>query len=218
MKYLKPLTLLFFGLIISLYSCQDKKSSPKKETPTQFVPNVAEASQNAVGVWHYTCLKGCPGGAGSAINCATCGSTLVHNVTYHGNANNTQSSAPFSSPQVNPIVSPAVIPTTTEPSQNNAGAWHYTCAKGCTGGSGNPGNCATCGNTLVHNATYHGNNTQSPAPPVPPTVVPTKTEPNQNSAGVWHYACTKGCTGGSGTAGNCGTCGNALAHNVAYHQ
>ena len=40
-------------------------------------------AQNANGVWHYTCSNGCAGGAGSAVACATCGTTLVHNAEYH---------------------------------------------------------------------------------------------------------------------------------------
>lgn len=43
----------------------------------------AEPAQNANGVWHYTCSNGCAGGAGSAIACASCGSTLAHNQGYH---------------------------------------------------------------------------------------------------------------------------------------
>lgn len=42
-----------------------------------------EPAQNAKGVWHYTCPNGCAGGGGSATACATCGATMVHNVTYH---------------------------------------------------------------------------------------------------------------------------------------
>lgn len=49
--------------------------TPPTQTP--------EPPQNAAGVWHYTCANGCEGGAGSAIACASCGSTLVHNTLYH---------------------------------------------------------------------------------------------------------------------------------------
>lgn len=42
-----------------------------------------EPPQNAAGVWHYTCPKGCAGGAGSAVACSQCGSTLAHNQAYH---------------------------------------------------------------------------------------------------------------------------------------
>ncbi len=46
-------------------------------------PPPAEPPQNAKGVWHYTCSKGCAGGAGSATACAKCGNTLAHNAVYH---------------------------------------------------------------------------------------------------------------------------------------
>jgi hypothetical protein len=54
--------------------------TPNPATPPTPTP---EPAQNAAGVWHYTCAKGCPGGAGSATVCATCGGTLVHNTAYH---------------------------------------------------------------------------------------------------------------------------------------
>ena len=47
---------------------------------------------------------------------------------------------------------------------------------------------------------------------------PMMTEPAQNAAGVWHYICSAGCSGGSGSAGSCAQCGAALSHNAAYHQ
>lgn len=49
---------------------------------TQTTP-APEPAQNAAGVWHYTCANGCAGGAGSAVACAQCGSTLQHNPSYH---------------------------------------------------------------------------------------------------------------------------------------
>lgn len=42
-----------------------------------------EPAQNAAGVWHYTCPKGCAGGGGSAVACSKCGTTLAHNTAYH---------------------------------------------------------------------------------------------------------------------------------------
>lgn len=54
-------------------------------------------------------------------------------------------------------------------------------------------------------------------PPSNPTQNIATPEPAQNAMGVWHYTCTQGCAGGSGTAGKCGTCGALLAHNVSYH-
>lgn len=52
-------------------------------TQTVPTPQTPEPAQNAAGVWHYTCGNGCEGGAGSAVACASCGATLVHNTTYH---------------------------------------------------------------------------------------------------------------------------------------
>ena len=158
MKHFKVLAILLFSSVISFYSCNDNTKAPKQETikPLEVInpttpPNATtqnsatlEAAQNAQGVWHYTCSKGCAGGAGTAANCSTCGNLLVHNQSYHTNANSTPtSSAPF-----------ATLPA-AESSQNAAGVWHYTCGKGCAGGSESAGSCTTCGNALNHNAAYH---------------------------------------------------------------
>jgi len=112
-----------------------------------------------------------------------------------------------------------------EPAQNSAGVWHYTCSNGCAGGAGAAGNCATCGNALAHNQTYHSTGAATPNPVTTETATsnvtftgdPANPEPAQNAAGVWHYTCSAGCAGGAGAAGNCATCGGALAHNSAYH-
>ncbi|MFB9056950.1 hypothetical protein ACFFU9_09375 [Mariniflexile ostreae] len=154
MKYFKIFSILLFSALIGLYSCKEKTSTSKKEAQKEVqkspVPTLTEASQNAEGIWHYTCIKGCAGGAGSAnVSCVTCGGIMVHNQAYHGTVNNTQSNAPFAFP-------PAAPPNASaEPSQNAAGEWHYTCGKGCSGGSGTAGSCGTCGNALAHNVAYH---------------------------------------------------------------
>ena len=130
---------------------------------------------------------------------------------------------------------PTPIGTTTptaEPPQNAAGLWHFTCPKGCKGGGGSAVPCATCGTTLTHSQAYHGpagapppgNPAAAPATPGAPgasTVTmpaPTKNEPPQNAAGVWHYTCPAGCAGGSGSSVACGKCGKMMEHNKAYHQ
>jgi hypothetical protein len=46
-------------------------------------PPAQEAPQNAKGAWHYICPKGCAGGGGQAIACASCGTQLEHNQKYH---------------------------------------------------------------------------------------------------------------------------------------
>lgn len=149
MKYFKILTILFFTSIITLYSCKEKVETPKAEVPSPALslPSNAEPAQNERGLWHYTCLKGCDGGAGAAVNCTTCGGLLVHNTAYHVGANSAPASAPFAMP-----VSPTA---NTEPAQNAAGVWHYTCGKGCAGGSGTASNCGSCGAALAHNVAYH---------------------------------------------------------------
>jgi hypothetical protein len=60
-------------------STPDPAANPQTP-PAQQQPSPA---QNAAGVYHYTCSSGCAGGAGSAIACASCGATLVHNSAYH---------------------------------------------------------------------------------------------------------------------------------------
>ncbi len=121
-----------------------------------------------------------------------------------------------------PAPNPAATPPATEPAQNATGVWHYTCSKGCAGGSGTATACAKCGTTLVHNTSYHPPKptpaaTNTPAG-APGTTTPPKPEPAQNTAGVWHYTCSGGCAGGAGTAADCSKCGKKLTHNATYHQ
>jgi len=61
------------------------QSSAPFATPTAATPasNTPEPAQNAAGVWHYTCVKGHAGGAGSAVACSSCGDTMAHNNGYH---------------------------------------------------------------------------------------------------------------------------------------
>lgn len=46
-------------------------------------PGQPEPAQNANGVWHFTCAKGCEGGAGAIGPCPKCGEQLAHNQAYH---------------------------------------------------------------------------------------------------------------------------------------
>lgn len=161
MKYLRFITILLFSSTLFLSSCKEEvKEAPVEETlqPLDLEKwanqgnttqnSGAEPAQNAVGLWHYTCSKGCAGGAGLAGNCSTCGGLLAHNQAYHGTAN----AAPTTS---TPFTTPNTTQTLPEPSQNAAGVWHYSCNQGCSGGSGAAGNCNTCGNALAHNTAYH---------------------------------------------------------------
>ncbi|XMO86315.1 hypothetical protein AAFN75_16130 [Algibacter sp. AS12] len=152
MKYLKIFTILLCSSFLILWSCNDSTKGAKQENVKaneaieSVTPNPVslEPAQNAQGVWHYACSKGCAGGAGSAVNCTNCGTLLAHNSAYHANPN----AAPLSS-------APFAAPPTAEPSRNAAGVYHYTCGNGCAGGSGSASNCASCGSALAHNAAYH---------------------------------------------------------------
>jgi hypothetical protein len=119
--------------------------------PAAPTATTAEPPQNAAGVWHYTCPKGCAGGAGAASPCSQCGTTLVHNQTYHG------ASQPATAPTITPAdgAAAAAPQGKNEPPQNAKGVWHYTCPKGCAGGSGAASPCPQCGTTMTHNTVYH---------------------------------------------------------------
>lgn len=154
MKYFKILQVLLLCSFMALTACNDakKEATPASsdgavEMPTDMTnmtppptSTTPEPAQNAEGIWHYTCGKGCAGGAGMAGNCTVCGGPLAHNQAYHGAA---------ASP------APATAAPAVDPPQNAAGVWHYTCGKGCAGGAGAAGTCTVCGGALAHNALYH---------------------------------------------------------------
>lgn len=136
--------------------------------------------------------------------------------------------------QANTTVNPSTTTPATTPSAPSGAVAHYICSTpGCAGpGAASAGNCSICGNALTHNQAYH-NNQQSSQPNIAAeglspilttpqgqtqTTTPTTSEPAQNAAGVWHYTCSNGCSGGAGSAIACATCGNTLAHNSAYHN
>ena len=107
------------------------------------------------GVKHYTCPKNCKGSGGDAAgNCPVCGTAYVHNQAFHGAA---PSATPGASPTPGATATPITTPPPPSPAKNAAGVFHYTCAKGCAGGSGAAGKCASCGGELAHNAAYHNN-------------------------------------------------------------
>ena len=170
MKFLKILLpiILFFAIGCSSDSANvdgttttNNANTPGTTTTTTSTttpPASAEPAQNADGVWHYTCPKGCAGGAGSAIGCPNCGTTLAHNTAYHSSGGSTtqpNASAGSGSPFANQPTITTPPPPTAEPAQNAAGVWHYTCSKGCAGGAGSAVACSGCGATLSHNSAYH---------------------------------------------------------------
>jgi hypothetical protein len=118
------------------------------------VPTPKATPQNAKGVWHYTCSKGCAGGAGSAAPCAKCGTVLVHNTKYHGDVPTPAPTTSTTTTAANPTAATPPTPK-PEPAQNAKGVWHYTCADGCAGGGGAIAPCAKCSKPLAHNPAYH---------------------------------------------------------------
>lgn len=121
-----------------------------------------------------------------------------------------QSTTQAADPAATPA--PAAGLTNSEP--------HYKCPNNCAGGVGEAaGTCATCGAVLAHNQAYHN---QPGAASLPTEVTtppaPTTPSPAQNAAGVYHYVCSNGCSGGAGSATACSSCGSMLAHNPAYHN
>jgi hypothetical protein len=116
------------------------------------------------------------------------------------------------------------------PGANTGTVYHYTCPNNCeNGGSDTQGACPGCGAQLAHNQEWHNLPQNQPAQqpqqnPISPVIqnpqqpAQQQPEPAQNAAGVWHYTCSNGCAGGSGSQGTCSKCGAALAHNQAYHQ
>lgn len=174
MKFSLFLFSALIGLFITVSSCSSKKEDPAAVTLTDSIPDGAMVSPDAsaarmasstTGEAHYKCPKNCEGGTGSAKGpCPVCGAEMTHNQAFHAQAS-TPGASPETPIKVDPINStgantisagqptPQTMPA--EPAQNAKGVWHFTCAKGCAGGAGAQGTCATCGGPLSHNQVYH---------------------------------------------------------------
>jgi len=160
MKSIPSFLFLLAALCLTI-GCYESKSAPKYPIEGAVDLNqpapAASAGVNP-NVKHYTCSNNCAGSGGDAAgNCPVCGNAYVHNDAYHNNT-----AAPTPNPAAgaaNTQTSTSTVnfsdPASTEPAQNAAGVWHYTCGKGCAGGAGAAGNCGTCGGPLAHNSAYH---------------------------------------------------------------
>jgi len=113
--------------------------------------------------------------------------------------------------------------------QNKNKVIHYICDNKCeNSGSDVAGNCPTCKNPYTHNTAFHANDllksgplkveSNATQPTKPIGTAPKQPSPVRNTAGVYHYTCSNGCNGGSGSAAKCASCGETLAHNQAYHN
>lgn len=110
---------------------------------------------------------------------------------------------------------PETVTPVTPALQAGGSVAHYTCPNNCEGSGGAAqGNCPVCGTAYVHNQAFHSQPAATGTPATPATPAGSA----QNASGVYHYICSSGCAGGSGTQGSCATCGNALVHNQAFHN
>ncbi len=147
----------------------------------------------------------------------------------------TPTSSPLAAPEQVAPSDEATAKTNAGTNQSSASAdvsatamFHYICPNRCKGGgSQEQGKCPVCNTDLIHNDAYHNQpqpQIATPAQPAQPQVKDLSVtqsppaEPAQNSKGVWHYICPKGCQGGGGQAIACATCGTQLVHNQAYHE
>jgi len=97
----------------------------------------------------------------------------------------------YNGADLNTPTNAAVPPASNEPPQNAEGVWHYTCANGCAGGAGAAGPCATCGNTLAHNALYHSGQNKAAPQAAPVTTGSGNTitfDPNNPTSGTQNIA------------------------------
>ena len=153
MRLLLTLAFAFSALIFTSCGNDEAKDAAREkiESQTPATTNTPATTANASGVEHYICPNGHVGSGGAAEGtCSQCNAALVHNQAFHDNQNSTQITT---TPAGQNTQQPGQ--TQPEPAQNAAGVWHYTCASGCAGGAGQPGNCAQCGGQLAHNAAYH---------------------------------------------------------------
>lgn len=152
-----PTFLFLLAASFLLVCCYESKPAPKY--PIEGAVDLSQPVSAGVNssVKHYICSNNCANSGGDGEGtCPVCGNAYVHNTAYHNNA------ATPPTPGANPTTTESTTsqvslsdPNSTEPAQNAAGVWHYTCAKGCEGGGGAVGSCAKCGGALAHNAGYH---------------------------------------------------------------
>lgn len=160
-----PTFLFLIAACFLVVGCYDAKPAPKYpidgavDLNQPAAPAAAGVNPN---VKHYICSNNCANsGADAAGNCPVCGNAYVHNDAYHNNAAAPTPATPAGLPGNPTSVDQATSnvtftdPNSTEPAQNAAGVWHYTCSAGCAGGAGAAGNCASCGGALAHNSAYH---------------------------------------------------------------
>jgi hypothetical protein len=136
------------------------------------------------------------------------------------------SSADQSAQNQNPGNASTDLNTNTN-SNSSGDVQHYICPNDCEGSGGpSQGTCPVCGTDYVHNAAFHEQGNQNPQNQINlegQDQLQNLQQSQQNNApaqknGEYHYVCSAGCSGGSGSAGTCSQCGASLEHNTAYHN
>ncbi len=148
---------LVIAASLALTTC---KNDGKKAASDTSSASASAPSASAVAVKHYICPNNCAGSGGDTPGqCPVCKTEYQHNDAYHqqpGQQPTPQPSAPAVADPASSGQSPVIqMPPSNDPPQNAKGVWHYTCPKGCLGGSGAAGPCPKCGEQLAHNAAYH---------------------------------------------------------------
>ena len=142
MKIFKLVSLFILFICIS---CKEKKSEPVKQDTS---------TTTAAVVKHYICSNNCENSGGDAAGvCSTCDTPYTHNQAFHNK--DFLQGGPLNVPKFDASKNASSNPASSSPAQNKYGAFHYTCSKGCNGGSGSATQCATCGSKLAHNQAYH---------------------------------------------------------------
>jgi len=225
-------------------SCKDDSSSTSTAPAPSPEPSTTAAASNVVGVEHYICPNGHAGfGSDAAGTCSQCGATLEHNAAFHNNdpapnANEVAAAEDqYVEENINRDVEHYICPNGHVGSGGDAAG---TCAQcGATLEHNAAYHNDAPPSEFVQDASpvsasqeqiqvqpsgalspvfqnsaaapiIAGGATGAAGSPTP--------EPAQNAAGVWHYICSDGHTGGAGSAIACSQCGKTLVHNAAYHN
>ena len=149
---------VFLVLSIAISGCYESKPAPKYPVEGAVDLNQPVSTGVNASVKHYICSNNCVGSGGDAAGtCPVCGNAYTHNDAYHNQATTTPTTSPAAGATTESTTTNVTFtdPNSTEPAQNAAGVWHYTCGNGCEGGAGAAGNCAKCGAALAHNSEYH---------------------------------------------------------------
>jgi len=142
---MKTIKIILFFILAIFISCKEEKPKP-----------ILQENNQTASVKHYVCANKCENsGSDVAGTCPVCKNQYLHNDAFH--SQDLLKNGPLNVPKYNGGNPAANAPAAPSPAQNSFGIYHYTCNKGCSGGSGSATNCTNCGEPLAHNQAYHNN-------------------------------------------------------------